>query len=596
MIDAPQAATQEKTLLRFTRYINIAFFAIASLAARNASAGSGPPFQTVALSGQTAPGTGGRLFSFFYPPSIGGSGHVAFPGWLTGVTSNDEGLWSGLPGSIQLVAREGIAAPGTTGVFGPNSWTAPFGVNASGVVAFTASLTGFGIDGTNNTGIWTGLPGSVALAARAGNPAPGTPAGTVFSGGMQNWLMLNDAGQIVFRANLAGPGVTTANDAGIWAGTPGSLQMVAREGEVAPGTGGAVFDLFNYQFEAYPVPVMNAAGEVVFSGHCTGGRGIWRWSGGTLELVALTGTSAIGISNAVFEYLHDPWMNGSGQVVFKASVAGEGVDFTNNSGIWAGVPGAVNLVVRKGSPAPGTNNQYLVMNADNVGLNSIDDGGFVTFGCSLFDSNWSVVPGGGGVWHYGSGGGGTAWTVYSDPAPGLPGVNMGGSNTWGPHPTSSMPFQTYLTGNGVNGDNDDSLWLKDVGPSPLLIVRDGDQFDIGGGVMRTIGSIAYSPGTNRQSGYNANRQMVIGLGFWGGTSGIFSTNVPVPTSPGDMNCDGVVNGLDIDPFVLAVLDAAAYSVEFPGCNVLNGDIDLTSGTDVGDVDLFVACVLNGGCP
>ncbi|MBI5764808.1 MAG: hypothetical protein HZA51_14930 [Planctomycetes bacterium] len=576
-----------------TRLFVVALSITTTCVMNHAEAGGGLSFQTVALSGQAAPGTGGRIYSFFYPPSIGSSGRVVFPGWLTGATSNDEGLWSGLPGSIQLVAREGSAAPGTTGVFGQNSWTAPSCVNSNGTVAFTASLTGPGIDGTNNTGIWVGQPGALALVARAGNAAPGTPAGVVFSGGMQNWLMLNDLGHIVFRANLVGPGITTANDAGIWAGAPGALQLVAREGDVAPGTGG-VFDLFNYQFEAYPVPVINAAGDVVFSGHHTGGRGIWRWSGGVLELVARTNTNAPGTS-ALFEYLFDPWMNASGELVFKASLMGEGVDFTNNNGIWAGVPGAVGLVVRKGSPAPGTSGLLFVLNADSVGLNSIDDGGFVTILSSVATSDWTSTPGL-GIWRYGIEGGGSAWMVYSDPAPGMSGVIMGNPNTCGPHPASSMPFPSQLTGTGVTNSNDECYWLKDVGSSPRLIVRENDQFDIGGGVMRTIGTITTSPGGHRQSGYNANRQMVIGLGFAGGSSGIFAANVPVPAMLGDMNCDGAVNGLDVDGFALAIVDPLSYASEWPNCDLLNGNINLDSVTDIADIELFVMCVMNGGCP
>jgi hypothetical protein len=575
--------------------LTIATLTIATTCIVNsAEAGGGLTFQAVALSGQSAPGAPGRVFSFYYPPAISGSGRVAFAGWLTGVTSNDEGLWSGLPGAIQLVAREGSAAPGTTAVFS-SGWSFPR-VNTSGVVAFSAAL-GAGANSSNNTGIWSGLPGALSLVARAGNAAPGTPAGVVFSGGMQNWLMLNDAGQVVFRANLTGTGVTTANDAGIWAGAPGALQLVAREGDAAPGTGG-VFDLFNYQFEAYPVPVINAAGEVVFSGHCTSGRGIWRWSGGVLELIALTNTTAPG-TGALFEYLFDPWMNASGKVVFKASLMGDGVDFTNNAGVWVGEPGAVGLVVRKGSPAPGTSGQFLVMNFSNVGLLSIDDGGNITFPSSLMYSDGSGVPGGGGVWQYGTGGAGgssgSSVVLYGEPAPGLSGVSFSSVNDFGPHPAGSIPFPAYLSGTGVNADNDYSYWLKDGESSPLMILREGDLFDVGGGVMRNIGQIDPSVQAPQGPGYTSSRQIVIGLHFWGGTSGIFSTSVPVPTSPGDMNCDGAVDGLDVDSFALAVLDPLGYAAELPGCNILNGNIDQSSMTDIDDIDLFVACVLNGGC-
>ena len=578
-------------MYRVTLYINFVFCITIIMAAQNAMAGGSLSFQAVTLSGQAAPGVPGRFFSFYYPPAISNSGRVAFAGWLTGVTSNDEGLWSGLPGSIQLVAREGVLAPGTSAVFA-GGWLFPW-VNSSGVVAFSAAL-GSGANSTNNTGIWAGTPGALSIVARAGNPAPGTPAGVVFSGGMQNWLMLNDAGAVVFRANLTGPGVDSSNDAGIWAGAPGALQLVAREGDVAPGTGG-VFDLFNYQFEANPLPVINAAGDVVFSGHCTSGRGIWRWSGGVLELLALTNTAAPG-TGVLYEYLHDPWMNASGQVAFGASLMGEGVDFTNNSGIWSGVPGAVGLVVRKGSAAPGAGGRNLILNGTNVGLISIQDDGAITFVSGLVYTDGTPAPGT-GIWRYADAGGGSAMVLPETPAPGLSGVNIGSVSFFGPHPSASMPFMSYLSGTGVNAGNDESLWLKDVGSTPLLIVRAGDPFDVGGGDMRTINGDYIHASLNGGQGrcYNPNRQMAIGLGFSGGTAGIFTANVPLPTSPGDMNCDEKVDGLDVDGFVLAIMDASGYAAQIPGCNILNGDINLSGVTDMGDVELFADCMLNNDC-
>ncbi|HKQ48078.1 MAG TPA: choice-of-anchor tandem repeat NxxGxxAF-containing protein [Phycisphaerae bacterium] len=580
--------------MRIIRPIIVALAGVTTCVMNTALAGGGLSFQAVSLSGQAAPGIPGRFFSYYYPPVISNSGRVAFAGWLTGVTSNDQGLWSGLPGSIQLVAREGSAAPGTTGVFTGNGWLFPW-VNSSGIVAFSAALTGAGIDSTNNTGIWVGAPGAIAPAARAGNGAPGTPAGVVFSGGMQNWLMLNDAGQIVFRANLTGPGVDSSNDAGIWAGAPGALQLVAREGDTAPGTGG-VFDLFNYQFEAYPLPVMNAAGEVVFAGHCTSGRGIWRWSGGVLELLALTNTAAPG-TGVLFEYLYDPWMNASGQVAFGASLMGDGVDFMNNRGVWSGAPGAVELVVRKGSAAPGAVGRYLTLNGTNVGLISIQDDGAITLISGLMYSDGSIAPGT-GLWRYGGGGGGSAMVIPETPATGLSGATIGSVSFFGPHPSASMPFMTYLSGTGVNGGNDESLWLKDAGSSPLLIVREGDLFDVGGGDMRAISGGYIHASLNGGQGrcYNSNRQMVIGLTFEGGTTGVFTANVPVQPKTGDMNCDGKVDGLDVDGFAQAMLDPSGYAAEHPSCNALNGDINLDSLTDPADTEQFVSCVLNGGCP
>jgi len=58
--------------------------------------------------------------------------------------------------------------------------------------------------------------------------------------------------------------------------------------------------------------------------------------------------------------------------------------------------------------------------------------------------------------------------------------------------------------------------------------------------------------------------------------------------PGDMNCDGVVNSFDIDPFVVAVIDAAAYAAQYPDCDYLNGDLNGDGLVNAFDIDPFVA--------
>ncbi|TWT45536.1 hypothetical protein RAS1_19620 [Phycisphaerae bacterium RAS1] len=57
---------------------------------------------------------------------------------------------------------------------------------------------------------------------------------------------------------------------------------------------------------------------------------------------------------------------------------------------------------------------------------------------------------------------------------------------------------------------------------------------------------------------------------------------------GDMNCDGVVDILDINPFTLALSDPVAYAAAFPGCNINNGDINGDGNVDVLDINPFVA--------
>jgi len=64
-------------------------------------------------------------------------------------------------------------------------------------------------------------------------------------------------------------------------------------------------------------------------------------------------------------------------------------------------------------------------------------------------------------------------------------------------------------------------------------------------------------------------------------------------SMGDMNCDGTLDGLDIQPFLLAMFDPAAYEVEYEGCNILNGDFDHSGVVDVPDVEVFVDALIGG---
>ena len=57
---------------------------------------------------------------------------------------------------------------------------------------------------------------------------------------------------------------------------------------------------------------------------------------------------------------------------------------------------------------------------------------------------------------------------------------------------------------------------------------------------------------------------------------------------GDLNCDGVIDFGDINPFVLALSDPAGYAATYPNCNVANGDINGDGHVDFGDINPFVA--------
>jgi hypothetical protein len=62
---------------------------------------------------------------------------------------------------------------------------------------------------------------------------------------------------------------------------------------------------------------------------------------------------------------------------------------------------------------------------------------------------------------------------------------------------------------------------------------------------------------------------------------------------GDLNCDGLVNTFDIDPFVLALIDPAGYALAYPNCDIRSADCDSDSTVNVFDIDPFVKLLIGG---
>jgi hypothetical protein len=60
-----------------------------------------------------------------------------------------------------------------------------------------------------------------------------------------------------------------------------------------------------------------------------------------------------------------------------------------------------------------------------------------------------------------------------------------------------------------------------------------------------------------------------------------------------MNCDGWVNNFDIDAFVLALTDPAAYSTQYVFCDRTRADMNADGAINSFDIDGFVEAVVGG---
>lgn len=63
---------------------------------------------------------------------------------------------------------------------------------------------------------------------------------------------------------------------------------------------------------------------------------------------------------------------------------------------------------------------------------------------------------------------------------------------------------------------------------------------------------------------------------------------------GDLNCDGSVNGFDVEPFVTALTDATLYTSEHPNCDPTLADTNADGSVNGFDVDRFVAILTGSG--
>ncbi len=248
------------------------------------------PPQAIAREGDPVPDLGAVTYQALGDPVIGDV-DAAFRAELGGVPPNQAVAIArrDVPNeNLRVAVRAGQPAPGVDG----GVFLGLFSPSLDGAAqAFTAQVSGPGVGEANNTGIWIDpQPGVFELIVREGDDAPGT-GGAAF-GNLPSRVAFDDR-VIAFRTGLTGEGVTSQNDETLWvrADGPGAgdgPRLVARESGAAPGSGGGAF-------AGFELPQVNALGDVAFIGVLAEGegRGLWVWDAlrGELGPVVVAGQS-----------------------------------------------------------------------------------------------------------------------------------------------------------------------------------------------------------------------------------------------------------------------------------------------------------------
>jgi hypothetical protein len=245
-------------------------------------------------------------------------------------------------------------------------------LNDSGRVAFQGSTS------TVDRFMAVARPEAAHLAAREGLAAPDMPAGVTFDNLFNlATIRLNNDGQIAFTGEVEGPGISSVNDFGIWAGSSGNLQVIARTNDIAVGTGGQRYELIDED-----VGFANG-GYVAFHGELENtNTGIWAGTKNNLQLVALEGGPAPGVAGGVFglftSFNDHAAINRLGQIaIYGLAEVGAGSNF----GIWSGTPGNLQRIAYEGMPMPSFGSGASIITF--IAPPQVDDANTVGFSASM---------------------------------------------------------------------------------------------------------------------------------------------------------------------------------------------------------------------
>jgi hypothetical protein len=339
----------------------------------------------IAVSGTPIPENPAVNFGPFAPPIISETGAVAFLSSLSGVPrALQQGLFTNLEGTLQLVAQSGTPAPGTNGATFKKILSVAVGRSpGEGPTAlyFTATLTpGTGQPAVNkftDYGLWRWRGGQLDLLLRKGSIVfpGGGGEGEGGEGGGGPPISVKFFSALTPRrsggTSTSGQGHGAEQDGidYLWTRIQttdgvraigyidgnGNLSVPYRRGVSAPDGSGL--------FKAFNLPTQDVGTSGSFLAQLAG-PGVSLTTNMAifaedeffdLHRVVNTGDAAPGFTGGVFSKLRDPVTASFGRVSFTARVAGGGVTLANDDGIWVASDCGCEkeLIAQEGTQPPG---------------------------------------------------------------------------------------------------------------------------------------------------------------------------------------------------------------------------------------------------
>jgi hypothetical protein len=170
---------------------------------------------------------------------------------------------------------------------------------------------------------------------------------------------------------------------------------------------------------------------------------------------------------------------------------------------------------------------------------------------------------------------------------------------WNPGGVISLPAGAAICMERIYQDPEFTVYLRTpmydpsiYGPKwPEIFTEDGYRWMWSGAMQHNVYAIC-GPEKNA---YSATYKVYLGdattLEPLEGYGSAIVTWIWNATLAGDMNCDGLLNGEDVQAFVLALMDPTGYAAAYPTCRYYNADCNCDGLVDTTDAQAFVAALL-----
>lgn len=468
-------------------------------------------------SGDAAPGFAGDVrFNLLVNSDIDNAGNVSFLGYIA---DGVQGFWAATAEGIRFGAVTGEPIPGLPGESFAGYYGAGGGIRGGRMWIYGAIVGTAVVD----PAILLGTPGAIHVVSGAGRPAPGFGPDMTF-GRARESLSVNDSGEVLFVAQLERSG-SPVDEAGLWAGAAGDLDLIARSGSKPPGlSDGVVFGPSVRQsgFEPFDTYMLNDGGDVAFTGKFEGpgvgeGNNTALWIGDRFApQLAMRKGDAVRVDAADYVFgdmrIHD-FNNLGAALVAARLLPADGSDVDGVDSLWVVDGQSQRMVVRVGGDVP----------ADAPGVTfagftraaTLNDAGQVAFTVGESDGDLSV---------------------WMSTDAGLVRVLAEGQlvpGNLGNEPVTSLAAVAATINNAgqvllgsVVTDDGYGYWVRNVDATLLRVAGEGDVMHFGEGLPKVVDWF-----THHNNNFNDLGQAAMSLYFTDGSSAIARYSiVPEPSS------------------------------------------------------------------